>query len=95
MGTGGKRYGAGRPGYKVKAGLLLSLDIRKLARLGYTQRDCSFAWQWSQGSETTGSIGITSQAGAALTLNYRATIQGQVHDYAQRVELIYTDCNFG
>jgi hypothetical protein len=95
MGTGGARYGAGRPGYKVKTGQLLSLDVRRLARLGYTQRDTSFGWQWSQGDEPTGSIGITAQAGTALTLNYRATIQGQARDYAQRVELAYTACHFG
>jgi hypothetical protein len=74
---------------------LLSLDIRKLARLGYTQRNCRFAWQLSQAGETTGSISITTQAGRALTLNYRATIQGQVRDYPQLVELAYTACNFG
>ncbi len=95
MGTGGKRYGAGRPGYKVKAGLLLSLDIHRLARMGYTQRDTSFTWQWTRDSVATGKIGITAQADKALTLNYRATTQGQTRDYAQRVELAYTPCNFG
>jgi hypothetical protein len=95
MTKGGARYGAGRPGYKVKAGQLLSLDIRKLARLGYTQRDTSFTWQWTRDGETTGSIGITAQADTALTLKYTSTIQGQMRDYAQRVELAYTACNFG
>jgi hypothetical protein len=92
MTKGGARYGAGRPGYKVKAGQLLSLDIRKLARLGYTQRDTSFTWQWTRDGETTGSIGITAQADTALTLKYTSTIQGQMRDYAQRVELAYTAC---
>jgi hypothetical protein len=95
MTKGGARYGAGRPGYKVKAGQVLSLDIRRLARLGYTQRDCSFTWQWARDGETTGRIGITTQAGASLTLKYTVTIQGQPRDYAQRVELIFTSCNFG
>ena len=95
MGTGGMRYGAGRPGRKVKAGQLLNLDIRALARLGYTKRNCSFVWQWARNGETTGSISIAAQAGTALTLIYTATLQGQARDCAQRVELAYTDCHFG
>jgi hypothetical protein len=95
MGKGGARYGAGRPGYKVKAEHVPSLDIRRLARLGYIQRDGSFTWLWSRGAEPVGSIGITAQAGTALTLNYRATSQGQVRDYAQRVDIAYTPCHFG
>jgi hypothetical protein len=95
MGTGGARFGAGRPGSRVKAGQVLSLDIRQLARLGYTKRNCSFGWQWERDGEPTATIGITVQAGMALTLNYTATIQGQARDYAQRIKLTHTACHFG
>jgi hypothetical protein len=95
MGTGGARFGAGRPGYKVKAGQVLSLDVCKLARLGYTKRNCSFGWQWEHDGKPTASINITVQAGIALTLNYTATLQGQVHDYALPINLTHTACHFG
>jgi hypothetical protein len=34
MGTGGSRYGAGRPGYKGKAEACMRLDVRMWARRG-------------------------------------------------------------
>jgi hypothetical protein len=95
MGTGGARYGAGRPGHKAQSGQLLSLDVRDLARRGYVNTDGQTAWRWSRGGEPAGSISIAVQARAALTLIYTATSQGQARDYAERVALVYTPCHFG
>ncbi len=59
MGTGGSRYGAGRPGWKRKCERSLPLDIRKLHRCGLLSPIQSFGWQWTQGDEPCGNIGIT------------------------------------
>lgn len=95
MGSGGARFGAGRPSYRIKSGQVLNLDVRRLARLGYIQRDSSFTWQWSRDGEVVSRISITTHAETALTLIYTATTQGQARDYAQRIKLDQTACHFG
>jgi hypothetical protein len=95
MGRGGARCGAGRPGYKVLAGQVPSLDVRALARLGYVNGDCSFSWRWLRGCEPAGSVGIEVQARMALSLNYTIAQNGQAHTVTERVGLTYTPCHYG
>lgn len=70
MGRGGSRFGAGRPGWHVKAEHCLKLDVRELARrklLGGVS--CTWHWSNTVTGEEVGSIGITTRPGAAR-LNY-------------------------
>jgi len=46
MGTGGVRYGAGRPGWKRKAEQSMAFDVRQIAKKGLL-RPGVFSWHWS------------------------------------------------
>jgi hypothetical protein len=95
MGTGGARSGAGRPGNKAKAGQLLGLDVRALAREGYINRDCSFGWRWTRGDEPAGSISIDVEARTELILRFAVARDGQSMPMKQHVSVVYTACHFG
>lgn len=95
MGSGGARYGAGRPSYKVKAGELKSIDVRDFASLGYLDRDMAFSWHWQRGGKHSGSINIQVIARSVLTLRYTLTTNGEARDCADRVDLNYSPCNYG
>ena len=88
--TGGARYGAGRPGYRLKAEHTLKVDMRRWHGLGYLVDGHSFAWQWSRGGETTGNIGVSVRVGS-IRLGY--TAQGQ--DASQTILTTTTPCRYG
>ena len=70
MGTGGMRWGAGRPGWHVKAEHCKSIDARRWAREGILQGSRSGAWGWwTDDGEKTGSISYRSD-GSVVTLSY-------------------------
>ena len=75
MGTGGSRYGAGRPGWRRKCEHLLALDVRFLARRERLVPDQYFSWQWSRGGERVGNIAIHTAADH-VRLNYIWTPHG-------------------
>lgn len=91
MGTGGMRYGAGRPSWHVKAEHCLRLNIQDLMRRnllggGY------FTWRWSNSytGEEVGSIGIMTTADSArLSFNSVGT------PVTQEVRITRTPCHFG
>jgi hypothetical protein len=58
MGTGGSRYGAGRPGWRRKCENSLPIDIRRLHQKQLLRPGTSFGWHWSRDDEEIGSIGI-------------------------------------
>ena len=87
---GGARYGAGRPGYRLKAEHTLKVDMRRWHGLGYLVDGHSFAWQWSRGGETTGNIGVSVRVGS-IRLSY--TAQGQ--DASQTILTTTTPCRYG
>ena len=92
MGTGGMRYGAGRPGWHVKAEHCKQLDVRRWQRLGVLQAGASGTWVWSN-AETgarTAAIGYRAEGGA-VALTY--AIDGV--PAAQRIALHRTACNYG
>src|SRR5215831_3574793 len=95
MGTGGSRYGAGRPGWRRKCEHLLGLDVRALARRGRLVPGMYFSWAWSRGGELSGDIRI--QTGTDhVRLIYTCTPYGsdpQACDYSVRLER--TPCHFG
>ena len=47
MGTGGTRYGAGRPAQHAKAEHCKRLDVRRWHREGVLQAGVSGSWVWS------------------------------------------------
>ncbi len=91
MGRGGLRWGAGRPGWHVKAEHCLRLDVRALARrklLGHGW----FDWFWKDGhtGERIGTISISSRP-ESLALSY--TVSGD--PVIDNVPIERTACTLG
>ena len=92
MGTGGTRYGAGRPAQHSKAEHCKRLDVRRWHREGVLQAGVSGSWVWSDSAtgEHTGSIGY-SVCDGLVNLNY--SVNGQPSN--QRIALTRTPCTYG
>lgn len=90
MGTGGARYGAGRPGYRLKAEQTLKVDLRLWKKMGYLLDGQSFSWEWSRGGEVAGSIGVSVRSDS-IRLGY--AVQGQ--DASQTIRTTTTPCHYG
>lgn len=95
MAKGGQRWGAGRPGYRVKGEQLKRVDVRMWAKRGYLSRACTFSWSWSRDGESSGSIGIKVESPSALSLQYTVTINGEQRSINDRVALLHAPCNLG
>ena len=89
MGTGGSRWGAGRPGYRGKAEQCLRVDIRWMRRKGFL-RGWGGTLTYSIGGQQVASIGYWVTA-AELVLDY--TLNGDPRQ--QRVPFLETPCNYG
>ena len=65
MGTGGMRYGAGRPAIHVKAEHCKRIDVRRWHRDGVLRAGRSGTWQWSNAvtGECTSTIGYRAGDG--------------------------------
>lgn len=90
MGTGGTRYGAGRPGYRLKAEQSRRIDIRQWRKRGYLGAGHTFSWSWTRGDESAGNIGVTVGSGN-MRLNY--AIDGR--DASQTITTTTTPCHYG
>ena len=95
MARGGSRWGAGRPGYRVKAEQLQRVDVREWVRRGYLGRSGGFSWSWQRGGEPTGSIAVYMSPPDFLTLKYTFTIDGVSRDVSERVSIARTPCPYG
>jgi hypothetical protein len=95
MGTGGMRYGAGRPGYRAKAEQLQRVDIRAWRRGGYLNAGRSFSWSWNRGGDPTGSIQVRVHGPNSLALLYMVGGEGERRDGSQTIHLAHTACNYG
>lgn len=95
MSKGGSRYGAGRPGYRLKAEQLHRLDVRDLARRGALKSAGAFSWSWHRGSEPSGNIAIHVESQNALTLRYTFTVRDVARDVIERVSIARTPCPYG
>lgn len=95
MGSGGSRYGAGRPSHKAKTGDIKSIDVRRFAKLGYLDSVNAFSWEWSRNGEPNGSIAIHVEPKSHITLRYTVTTYEQKQTRADRVYLSYTHCHYG
>lgn len=91
MGRGGLRFGAGRPGWHVKAEHCLRLDVRDLARRNMLGGG-AYTWRWSNTDtgEQIASIGI-STGPSLVWLRYATDGQSVCDD----VRVVRTACNFG
>ena len=90
MGTGGTRYGAGRPGYRLKAEQCRRIDIRHWRKGGYLGAGRTFSWSWTRGDESAGNISVAVNSGS-IRLNY--TIDGR--DASQTITTTTTPCHYG
>jgi len=95
MGTGGMRYGAGRPGHRAKAEQLQQVDIRIWRRGGYLRPGRSFSWSWNRGGEPSGSIGVVVWGADSLSLEYMVGGEGERRDGTQTIRLAHTACHYG
>jgi hypothetical protein len=91
MAKGGQRYGAGRPGWHVKAEHCRRLDVRRFAREDML-RPGSWRWQWTDRStgKVLASIGVIGGPDA-ITLDY--TANGAPIN--QRISIDRTACALG
>lgn len=92
MGRGGMRWGAGRPGWHVKAEHCLRIDARRWARDGLFSAGRAGAWVWRDAGsgEETGRIGYSGEGGA-VSLTF--TVNGA--PVRQYIATQRTACNFG
>lgn len=92
MGTGGSRYGAGRPAMHVKSEHCRRIDVRRWQREGILNAGRAGGWHWSDSEtgETRASIGYQSH-GESVLLSY--SIDGK--PCKQTVWLSHTLCNYG
>lgn len=95
MGRGGSRWGAGRPGYRVKAEQLQRIEIGRWHRGGYLRQGTSFSWSWNCGGEPTGSRGVRIFGADSLRLEYTVTTNDDPRDGSQTIRLARTECHYG
>jgi len=92
MGTGGMRYGAGRPALLGKAEHCLRLDVNRWHRSGVLRSGSCGAWQWTNRDtgEQTGAISyITDSGGVRLSYSINGSPRAQI------VVLARTACHYG
>jgi hypothetical protein len=94
MGTGGCRYGAGRPGWRRRCEFSLPLDVRRLHQRGHLRPGSQFGWHWTRDGEEIGSIGLSTHA-QSVHLSYTRTARGEPETKSYNVPLVYTPCYFG
>ena len=92
MGRGGSRWGAGRPGWHVKAEHCRRIDARRWRREGILQPGRMGSWVWTDADtgEQTASIGYSIEPGAVV-LNYTMGDKPM----RQRLPILATPCHFG
>lgn len=92
MGKGGMRYGAGRPGWQVKAEHCRSIDVRRFQRENLLRPGVTTAWAWtdSETGERRASIGFS-------VADHHVTLRFSINDspMRQHVPIKRTRCNYG
>jgi hypothetical protein len=91
--AGGIRYGAGRPGWHVKAEHCLRLDVRDMARhklLAGGTYGCTWRWTNTATGESSGSISLWVTADAMRLKFTTNELPAQQH-----VPIDRTACNYG
>lgn len=95
MGTGGSRYGAGRPGWRRKCEYSLALDIRRLHAHGCLIAGAANGWRWSIDGEPCGSIGITAAVSHVRLAYMRTHEGGSPEPFHYDIAIERTPCHFG
>ena len=92
MGTGGSRFGAGRPAQHVKAEHCRKLDVRHWQREGALRPGCGGVWTWTnrETGERLASIGYQVEADRVV-LDYSVSGEPRKQD----IWLTETACNYG
>jgi hypothetical protein len=90
MPKGGMGWGAGRPGWRLKAEHCHRIDVREWHRRGTLCAGYSGGWSWRVGDEPAGSIGYLVGVNR-VTLEY--AINGVATNEA--IQLDRTACNYG
>jgi hypothetical protein len=94
MGTGGSRYGAGRPGWRRKCEHLPRLHVRHFHGKGYLKQG-RHAWSWNRGDEPAGSVSVYLDPNT-VTVTYQWTPSGGKPIPRSTVfRLQETQCHFG
>ena len=91
MGSGGMRFGAGRPGWRPKAEACLRLDVREFARRNLLESS-AFTWHWTntETGKQVASIGARIE-GSAVRLAYAVNNRPA----GELVHITSTPCGFG
>lgn len=91
MAKGGLRWGAGRPGYRLKDIHTRAIDVRRWHRDGLLSGG-PFGWQWtdSETGEIRSSIGVHPERGRIM-LSY--SVKG--HQFLPHIQTATTPCAFG
>lgn len=99
MGTGGSRWGAGRPAYRQTAESYRKLDIRRMIKAGCIKPHNSFGWAWwNDEGEQVANVSCKVNPGAeGLTISYRwkNTYDAEWQPVDRHVWLASTACNYG
>lgn len=96
MGTGGSRYGAGRPAHNTKAESVPRVDVRLWARSGYFDRASYFTCGWNRGGEPSGNITVqSSQDSATLIYRIKDFHSDEWQDKRQVIPVVRTACGYG
>ncbi len=91
MGAGGYRYGAGRPGWKVKGEHCKHIDVREFHRKGLLNGVTGILkWTNNETGEILSSIGFRTD-GNSVYLDYSADNQ----PVKERIPVSRTRCNYG
>ena len=95
MGTGGVRYGAGRPGWRRKCEHCLRLDVRLLRARNLLRAGIWFSWGWSWNGERSSEVGITMRADAMEVRYIWTPNDDEPRDICCIVPLERTPCRYG
>ena len=95
MGTGGSRYGAGRPGWRRKCEHSLALDVRRLQQRGLLAAGTSFGWHWSYDGEPCGNIGISAMVDHVQLSYARTRERCAPEHFRYDIAIERTPCRFG
>ena len=95
MGTGGSRYGAGRPGWRRRCELSFPLDIRRLHRKQLLSPGSNFGWHWTQDGELIGNISLAVREGQIQFWYSWTPYESERRRMVYDVALECTPCRFG
>ena len=95
MGTGGFRYGAGRPGWRRKCENSMAFDIRRLKLRGRLVPGQRYTWRWTRDDEWVGNVGVATYADR-LEIDYTWTPRDcEPRPVRCCVPIEATPCHFG